>query len=713
MRTLKLALLAGASLAMFPATAFAQPAGGATEEVVVTAQRRAESTIDVPIAITAISEAKLAQSGISNSTDLGLITPGLFVAQTGQNVQPTIRGIGTSITAVGADANVAIYLDGVYQPVQTGNSFDLPDIEQIEVLKGPQGTLFGRNATGGAILIKTKAPQFDFQGDLKASFGSFNEARVRGWLTGPLSDTLAYSVSVVSVHDDGYTKNVTLGNHASETDEDSVRLKLLYQPQENLRFTLEADYSDRQNNIAQSVKPLNRNVVSLQTVPGLYIPSDPREISLNDRPYAALLSKGASFTAEYSPAYGTLTSITSYSMVRPHQLFDTDYTSLASSLQDFITPANTFTQEVNFASDFEGPVNFTAGVFYFDNWSTLTRWSYRGGGGPLTAFLNADTTTESEAAYLELYYQVTDDLKLIGGIRYSEEEKSIQATGLLGGPNTMDESDHWKSWTPRVSALYKLTDHSSVYATYSKGFKAGAYNPSFTAGVPVQTDPVNPEDVSAYEVGYKANMGDVSFNSSAFYYKYNDIQVQILTSIGGVNTTVIQNAANADIYGGDFDFTWNVDSNWTVDGGLAYTHGDYGSFPGAVLTAPRIGGGNTQFVGDASGNKIVRNAEWMGNLGVTYTVPLGAEALEATATASYNSGYYLDPGNRVSQDPYTIVNASVSYLFGDEQQYRASLWGTNLLDALYIVYAAQSTTGDNVAYGRPRSVGVSFGWNFH
>jgi iron complex outermembrane receptor protein len=671
-----------------------------------------ERLTDVPIAITAISQDKLQSAGITNSNDIGLITPGLFIPQTGQNVQPTIRGIGTSITAVGADANVAIYLDGVYQPVQTGNSFDLPDIDQIEVLKGPQGTLFGRNATGGAILIHTKAPSFTFQGDATASYGSFNEKRLHGWVTGPITDTLAASISLVSVHDDGYSKNVALDNRASETNEDSLRVKLLYQPEDDLKFTLEGDWSDRMNNIAQSVKPENRNVSSLRTHPDLYIPSDPYEISLNDPPYAALRSAGASLTSEYSPSYGTFTSTTSYSGAWPHQLFDTDYTSLPLSLQDFTTPANTFTQELNFASHLEGPLNFVAGLFYFNNVSTLTRYSYAGGDGPLTAYLRADVDTESVAGYAEAHYQVTDKLRLIGGLRYSDESKSILATGVLGGPNTLDTSNHWTSLTPRASAIYALTDDSNVYFTYSKGFKAGAYNPSFIAGVPVQTDAVDPEKVAAYEVGYKVNLGNTRFNSSAFYYKYDNIQVQILTSVGGVNTTVIENAANAEIYGGDFDFSTKLDENWRFDGGVAYTHGKYLSFPGAVLTTPIPGGGNTQFLGDASGNDMTRNPEWLANVGFTYDRPVGEDTFEASVMASYNGGYYFDPGNRVQQDPYTIVNGNLSWIFGSDGKYRVSLWGTNLLNRLYAVYAAQSTTGDNIAYGRPRSVGVSVGLNF-
>ncbi len=715
MRAVKLALFACASLGLIPVTAQAQVANSnevSVDEVVVTAQRREERLTDVPIAITALSEAKLESAGIVNTTDLGLITPGLFVAQTGQNVQPTIRGIGTPITAVGSDANVAVYVDGVYQPAQTANSFSLPDVEQIEVLKGPQGTLFGRNATGGAIIIRTKEPRFDFQGAFKASYGSFEETRLRGWVTGPITENLAASLSVVSVHDAGYSKNVALGDRASENDEESIRLKLLYRASDELKFILEGNYSYRKNNIAQSVKPLNRNVVSLQTVPDLYIPSDPLEISLNDRPYASLLSKGASFTAVYAPDYGTFTAISNYSTVEPHQLFDTDYTSLASSLQDFTTPVETFTQEVNFASNLDGPLNFVTGLFYFNNTSTLTRWSYRGGGGPLTAFLRADVDTQAYAAYAEVYYEITERLKLIGGVRYSVEDKSIMATGVLGGPDTMVESDSWKSWTPRFSALYELTDNANIYATYSKGFKAGAYNPSFTAGLPVQRDAIDPEEVSAYEVGYKYSGGGLRFNSSAFYYKYDDIQVQILTSIGGVNTTVIQNAAAAEIYGADFDLSSRLGENWTIDLGLAYTHGEYGSFPGAVLTTPRVGGGNTQALGDASGKKIVRNAEWMANLGATYHKPIGDDALEVSFSASYNSGFYFDPGNRVKQDPFTIVNATASWIFGDDDQYRFSVWGNNLLDELYGVYAAQSTTGDNIAYSRPRTAGIAFSVEF-
>ncbi|WP_158257952.1 TonB-dependent receptor [Sphingopyxis lindanitolerans] len=675
-------------------------------DIIVTAQRRQERLTDVPISITAITGDQIAAAGISNSNDIGLITPGLYIPQTGQNVQPTIRGIGTTISAVGADANVALYIDGVYQSAQTSNSFALPDLDRIEVLKGPQGTLFGRNATGGAIVIHTREPSFTPTGSLSLSYGSFNEFMARGYVSGPITDKLAASLSFVSTHDRGYTWNATRNEWNSETDEDTIRWRILWEPTSELKVILTGQYSDRASNLAQSIKPLDGNVNVRGTHPDLYLPTDPKIIVINEAPVAKVESKGGSLDVEWNTGGGTLTSTTAYSKDVPYQIFDTDYTSLSNSVQEFTTPSETFTQEFTYASDLSGPINFVVGGFYFDNKAQLIRWSRRQLDGPLTAFLDARTKTTSLAAFGELYVDLTDRLRVIGGIRYTNEKKSIDATGILDGPDTLVTDDKWNSFTPRASILYEITPSTNVYATFSQGFKAGAYNPSFIAGVPVQTDSVDPEKVTAYEIGLKHSDPKLRFGLSAFYYDYSDIQVQILTSIGGVNTTVIQNAADATVYGGDAELSYRVSDVFSLQAGLAYTHGRYDNFEDAVLTEPLPNGGNRQFVGDASGNKMIRTAPFTTNIGFNFNHPVNDDlSVEVNSVASYNSGFYMDPGNRVKQNAFTLINMSASLVFGDGG-YKLGVWARNLLDEGYNIYAAQSTTGDNIAYGRPRSIGV-------
>ncbi|WP_447752246.1 TonB-dependent receptor [Sphingopyxis fribergensis] len=679
----------------------------ANGDIIVTAQRREERLTDVPISITAITGDQIAAAGITNSNDIGMVIPGLYIPQTGQNVQPTIRGIGTTITAVGADANVALYIDGVYQSAQTSNSFALPDLDRIEVLKGPQGTLFGRNATGGAIVIHTREPSFTPTGSLNLSYGSFSEFIARGYISGPITDKLAASVSFVSTHDRGYTWNATRNEWNSETDEDTVRARLLWEPVEDLKIILTGQYSDRASNLAQSIKPLDGNVNVRATNPGLYLPSDPRIITINEPPIATVESKGGSLDIEWNGASGTLTSVTAYSKDVPYQIFDTDYTSLAVSVQEFTTPSETFTQELTYSSDISGPFNFVLGAFYFDNKAQLIRWSRRALDGPLTAFLDARTKTSSIAAFGEVYVDLTDRLRVIGGIRYTNEKKSIDATGVLNGADTLVTDDEWNSFTPRASILYEISPSTNAYATFSQGFKGGAYNPSFSAGLPVQTTAVDPEKVTAYEVGLKHSDRALRASVSAFYYDYTDIQVQILTSIGGVNTTVIQNAADATVYGGDAEFNYRVSDVFSLQGGVAYTHGRYDSFLGAVLTEPLPNGGNRQFLGDASGNKMIRTAPLTVNLGFNFNHPVNDNlAVEINSVAAYNSGFYMDPGNRVKQEAFTLINASASLVFGSDGRFKLGIWARNLLDEEYNIYAAQSTTGDNIAYGRPRSIGV-------
>lgn len=672
------------------------------EEVVVTAQRREERLKDVPIAITAITGSQLAASGITNTLQLTAVTPGLNFVVNGAYAQPTIRGIGTGVTGAGADANVSLYIDGVYQPSQVANAFELSNIERIEVLKGPQGTLFGRNATGGAISITTLAPSFSTHGQVSAGFGSFNEYKLSGYLTGPINDKVAGDLSLLYKHDDGYVRNTLLNKDTGKQQVFSARAKLLYRPTDNLSFTLAGAIERNSNNAIYLTKPINNNNVALRTAPSLYFPPSQDEINTDTDPIAASSTKSVSLTGRYRTSYGAFSSITSFENLKVKLLVDSDVTSIASSSNLTTLPERTFSQELNFASAFPGRANFISGVYYYSDDSTRRTVNSRGVAGPVTQDFTVGVKTDAEAIYGELNYDVTDAVRIIGGLRYSTERKQANGTYALGGTAMLHGDERWDALTPRASIRYRIDNRSNAYFTFSRGFKSGSFNTTTLT----QPYPVSPEFVNAYEVGYKFSSGRLIANASAFYYDYSDIQVGVQTNVGGVSAGVLQNAATAKIYGVDGDVTAQLTDNWRLRLGAAYTHATYGKYTGALLTTPRVGGGNTQTPGDASGNELIRSPEWMINGTLSYNKELSYGRLESSATVSYNGGFFWDPRNRVKQDPYTLINANLAWISPDKK-YRLEAWAKNLTDVTYYYYVSVSTTGDSGSFQRPRTFGVS------
>lgn len=253
-------------------------------EIVVTAQRRNERLVDVPISISVLTGNALEQAGVRSTEDLTATVPGLNFATNGAFAQPTVRGVGTTVTSAGNDANVAIYIDGVYQPNQISNFSDLVDLEQVEVLKGPQGTLFGRNATGGAIRVTTKRPSLSSEARATASYGRFNDIRLTAFGTGPLSDKVAVSFALLYGDDEGYVRNRGTGNKVADTNARSMRGKILFQPSETVEFLLSGSHSKRSSNPAFTLGVLNGNSIALR-LPGSIQPTGPREVSLTFDPF--------------------------------------------------------------------------------------------------------------------------------------------------------------------------------------------------------------------------------------------------------------------------------------------------------------------------------------------------------------------------------------------------------------------------------------------
>jgi iron complex outermembrane receptor protein len=699
--------------ALTPCTALAQgaPAAGGDSlvgEVVVTAQRREERLKDVPIAITAVSGEQLARSGVASSTDLSQVTPGLQFATSGAYAQPTIRGIGTSVTSAGSDANVAVYVDGVYMPNQNANLFDFSDVQRIEVLKGPQGTLYGRNATGGAINVTTLAPSYDPKASLSASYGSYGQTVVKAYGTSAvIPGKLAASAAFMSETNSGYSKDVLRQVDLSFFRQTAGRIKLQYDASQDLQFTVAVDASRIHDLRGYSLKVIGGNVAT----PNAFVPSDPRDLALSFTPNFGTKSGGASLTTRYDLGEARLSAITAWRTTNVSILTDLDRNANANSWTSFAIRQRTFTQEVNLASDRPGKLQWVTGAFYYNDRATTLNLVSSG----VRSLNYSRIGSEAVAAYAQADYSLTDQLTLTGGARYSKEKRNLVAERPTGAVTNIADSRTWSSFTPRVALRYALDDASNVYGSWSKGFKSGTYN-----ATAFSTTPVSPEKVSAFEGGYKYARGPRSLDLAAYHYSYRDIQVQAVTPSTGLTT--LTNAARAKIYGAEGQYQDRISDSLRFNVGLAWTHARYTSFPNALVTIPKTTAaacgtnpnrpcGNSQLAGDASGKDMIRTPEFTANVGVTYSQALAGGEVQASANYFHNSGFFWNPNNRLKQPAYDIVNAQLSW-GPDNGRWRLSLWGKNLTDETYFHYVTDTTSGDAGSYAPPRTWGVRLDLDF-
>jgi iron complex outermembrane recepter protein len=747
MKKILLIGIAAGSIAPCMANAQTAPAPGSEDslaEVVVTAQRREQRLQDVPISIVAVSGAVLDSAHLNTGNDLNMVAPGLNYSIQGSYAQPTIRGIGSSIVGPGADANVALYIDGVYQASETANVFEFNDIDRVEILEGPQGTLFGRNATGGAIRIITRDPSFTPSADISYSYGSFHESKVTLYADTPVSSTVAVNFAALYDHDDGYIRDVATNSPVAQNTVAGFRLKVLFQPNDDLKFILGGNYSDTKNNTGYALRVING--YSVYAGPPFFAQVNACSYcaTVGIDPQLETVVADTHLTATWNVASGKVTSITAYQNVQSrHDTINVDETPLDLADSVFLNPAHEFTQEFDYVSDYKGPLNWSGGLYFIRSLGSVDPFDvYSPAAGPVF-YQDTTVTTDAYAAFGEVYYDLTHDLHLIAGVRYSDEHKTeyqntADVYGILPGGAPLALPDYsakasWNAWTPRLSARYDLNDESNVYATFSRGFKSGIFQPAgnFTAA----TSPaVAPETVNAYEIGYKLAQRTFSLNASVYYYAYDNLQVSQVTDQGGALLSTTTNARSATIKGAELQSNFVITQNWKLTAGAAYTHAIYNDFQGAPLYAPTWynpgtkGFSSTYATGDlldgltqvtlpgggvpsADGKRLIRAPEVTTSVALNYSHPLFGGKIDGSATTAYSSGFYWDPQNTLRQPAYTLLNATLGWLAPSER-YRVSIWGTNLTNKQYYLFAQSTSTGNAGVLARPRSVGGQINFYF-
>ncbi|MDE2596808.1 MAG: TonB-dependent receptor [Sphingomonadales bacterium] len=761
-----LALASAAALA--PQTAFAQAADTAATddggEILVTAQRRQEMSRDVPITVTTLGAEQLSVANVNTLADTVKLTPGLRFDSQGPAVQPTIRGVGTAVTTSGGGPNVGIYVDGFFQSNTYVSDFQLTRVQNIQVLKGPQGTLFGRNTTGGAILVTTADPSAETAGEFKLSYGRFNTLTAQGYMTFGLTPDLAFDIEGKFNRSNGYFTNAFTGdNKVGKSKSWSIRTGLKAQLSDSLSVLVRYTHAEKNDPTTQLVNAFvdttgeagflklvsaaGQTAYGKNSTAGLplvyfYAPSStyatkPGQIALNLPVSFDAKSDVVQGTIKADLGFADLTSYTQYRKDNTPYYGDLDATAIPIFNIFVGVKDNSFSQEFLLNSKPGGPLQWTAGVNYYqvrDTWDVGASF----GGAAFIPYGGSSTNTKSWAGFLDVTYALSDKLFLTAGGRYSHDSVAdsyftanpftTSYTGPTGLPVAFTGAPGTRipvatlnndSFTPRVVLRYKPSEESSVYASYTRGYKAGILN---VGGLSQQ--PVKPEKIDAFELGYKYDNRVLAIDLAGYYYNYKNLQVSSFQS----GAAQIRNAASSEIYGLEAQLRYRVTDAFNLYGGAAWTHARYKSFTNApyysycdpaaaafttMWCVPQnfggMGpGGLVQPYIDASGFKMQRATDFTGNIGASYAAPVASGKLTLSGNLYYTSSFYFDPEQQFRQSGYEVLSARAEWTDASER-WTLAVYGDNLTGKRVQTQVLFNTLGVGSVWNAPATYGVSIG----
>ncbi|TWC99621.1 iron complex outermembrane receptor protein [Sphingobium sp. AEW010] len=675
------------------------------DEIVITATRRAESLQDVPIAVTALSGMQLQSAGVTNTQGIEQLTPGLVMAQTASAVQPTIRGVGSRSASPGEESNVALYLDGVYQPAMSSNQFDLLNVERVEVLKGPQGTLFGRNATGGAINIVTQKPSQNPELRMLASYGRFDEVRLATYATLGLTETLAADLAMQYRDTDGFVDDLVRGGKLGYRTDYNVRGRLRWQPSDRIDMVAALNYIDHEDTISLATQPIGRNTNGRRAPNVVVLPTKPWQFAGNLLPLTTADQFSATLTTSIDLGFASLEGASDYQ--KNGATFVSDSDGVAAQTQNPNSISNVQTSsasnELRLVSQGSGRLKWVVGATHFYLTSKYDPLLVNG-----TSVVRGRQQSSSYAVFGEATWQLLDPLYVTLGGRYSHERREVFPFVNVAFPS---EAATYQNFDPRISLRYEFAPDNSLYATYSTGFKSGTFQPSSA-----NPDPVRPEKIKAIEVGIKTRpLRWIRFNASGYYYDYSDLQVNARAP--GGNTVILSNAAKARIKGieGDLSLTPARGVSLRLSG--SYTNAIYNDFPDAQITVPLASaagvllGGNSQIVSSVSGRDMIRAPRFTGVASGSYTFDTAIGGINVAANANYSDSYALDFSNRLKQPSFVLMNLALSWTSTDQRR-SVRFWGRNVLNEAVSSYAFTSTNGDFTSFRDPASYGVTLELNW-
>lgn len=679
------------------------------EDIVVTATRREARLQQVPVAVTALGGDALQSADVSTVRTLTQLVPG-FVGSRNMGVfQPVVRGVGSTGISIGDEPNIATYIDGVYQPESAANWIDLVEVERVEVLRGPQGTTFGRNATGGLINVITPDPSFDFRGKASLRVGRMRREAgdydARLYVTGPISEKAAIDLSGLFRKNDGYIDDLVRGGTLGDQRVIDLRSKVLFKPADNFKVVLTGEFFDQQST-TNSPQPVDGNTAG-RRFPGVILPTDAWQASLTDVPQLNLRRWTFALHTKLELDGFNIETTSGFLNLRWHQITDSDASNLRLGNFPAIFRSESGSQEIKVSSSKPGPLQWLVGGYFyqFGGSAFLQPWTAANPTTPLAGpTLEPDLGGRSFAGFADLTYEISTGLFVNLGGRYTTEKREFSQT--VNGSLVVDDVDRtFNKFNYKIGLRYELDNRTNVYASWSTAFKSGVYNMAGTRNVPV-----DPEEIKAAEFGIKSDpLSWLRVNLATYYYDYKNLQLQSRDSFSG--NYILQNASNAEIYGGELELTLAPTSDLKLRGALAYTHARYKDFPLAQGFFPRPDGGNTVTPFDASDNVMTRAPKWSGNVGFDWGHDLGGGRLNINSNLSFSSRLYYDFANNFSQGAYSLSNMSIWWQ-PESEKWKIGLWATNLTNEKVLQTIRPGALSTDGFYEQPRKIGATFEVSF-
>jgi len=708
------------------------------DDIVVTATRTSSLLSKTPIAMTAIGGAELTKAGISNPTQLDTAVPNLTINRN-NGLQITIRGVTSTDNTEKGDPSAAFMLNGVYIARPQAQEVSFFDIERVEVLRGPQGTLYGRNSTAGVVNVLSARPKFKLGGSLDAVYGNYNTLNLTGVINAPLSPTLALRAAVNLdrrdnfVYDGNLADGVTLNPFKKNM---AARLSLLWQPSSNLDLYLVADYSKSKGTIDAGVPPENfyANMVS-----GARPTFDaPVLLDRSSRAYRTLSvaqgqqsrrnndDKGVMGELNYDMGKLRATYVGSYRESKRDEIFNYANGNVMAAFPGLYWQTS---HELRLALTGDGPLQAQVGGYYFKERSNIVLDLYNLL-GPNTAFgfLRNPTISENKSAFGQATYKVADGLKLTAGLRYSNDTKSRYGSTVVDTYSNIQNAYNLGTFISRSTqevtaakrSFSKLTwrlgvDYDTllglVFASVSTGYKAGGFNDGCEVGTgPGCSQNANalyyqPETLTAFESGFKLRLSPtIRFNGTVFHYNYQGLQLSQTANIcgpgGNLPCQVTRNAASAKVDGIELDSELRPMNNLAVHLALNYLNARYAQF----IPTPGV---------NFAGRPLDRSPKWSGSVGVNYTIPVGEGKMVASGQTRFSSRYQLtDMGNYVYlyQPSFTKSDLTLTYT-APQERYYISGFVNNLENKVTVTNATSGFFG-TVNFADPLTFGARAGIKF-
>jgi iron complex outermembrane receptor protein len=733
-RSAVLAVISSVSLQAVPA--MAQNAPTQLEEIVVTAQRREQNLQQVPIAISAMTAEMLAQSGLRDPRDLQGFVPNLQF-QSGTAATTSIiflRGVGIGDFNANTTGAVGVYVDDVFQGATSGKLFNVFDGDGIEVLRGPQGTLYGRNTTGGAIRFSSRKPTDEFAANMSMLYGRYDEFRLEGGIGGPIvEDKVNVRIAGLYNQRDGWLRNRATGNDLNDLDLWAARAIVDFTPMDTLLLRLTVHGGANRGGArqfqhrGQGVDFFGDPAFDANGVPldGLGYADTDGNANAGDYDVEGQEDVdvfGASLFGRLDLDGVTLTSITAYEEVDRSTLEDTDASPNDVLTAVYIDEPRQWSQELRIQSTDGERLDWILGAFYFhddldtdSSYDLLRALRVPTDDNP-TGFDPANSigllrypftqTTESVAVFGQTDFRLGETLTLTTGLRYTadsidfEYQSFFDELGFIVPVLDIDDSEDFSNLSGRLALSYQASDDMLLYASVSSGYNSGGF-PGAASTDPLQLKPFDSEDLYAYEAGIKSEFMDrrLRFNAAAFYYDYQDLQVFIYDVSTGIPIQRKLNAGSGEIYGLEADLTFRPTSGLDLFLSMSVLDSEYKDFADGL--------GN-----DFSGNKLVNAPEFSATAGLSYTHPLGdAGSLRALLDGSYQSRVYFTPANDplYGESDVTMLNARLAWARSDGR-IEVALWGKNLTDERWVNFIAPVITMDQLNYNDPQTYGIELSY---